>query len=184
MSILLTFSFAYAEMDFSSMSDDELHALISGAESELSKRSAEESSDLVLYDENGIKLYMTGEYVFKKTTTGNTEYLLYYDCIAENNSNGPVEFLGLDSSVNGWDTGDVNFFGKSTADLTPSSGKKAMGKFCISMAGTDVTKYKDIKTLEFTLGLYFHGQAIYVNPPETSKLIRFEFNDGEVSLVK
>lgn len=130
-------------IDWSSMSDDEIKTAIKEGQAELDSRK-EESDDgsIVAYDKDGHKLTLSnmheGNYI-------NYGLSLVFDAIYENNSDGTNELVINGSYVNGWDTGALR-----SPDTTP--GHKEKLEIVIGLDDTDVKSLEEIETIELVFG--------------------------------
>jgi len=165
-------SFAYAEFDFSSMTDSELLELISSAQTELKNRSDAKDKEIVLYNENDIKVYLTRNYKIRELVTKG-EFVIDFECIVENNSSYDVTMKVPDSSMNDWELGVASCYtGSGGFGISVSSNKKGKGVICFSLYKTNIRQYKDIRKIDFTLNLFLGNDYFY------SKDICLEFVDG------
>ncbi len=172
--------FASAEYDFSSMTDSELVELISNAQEELKNRSEGAKKEIVLYDDDGIKVYLTRNYKIRDLIT--KEKVIDIECIIENTSSRSVVLYVPNSSMNDWESGSAPCYGDSSFDFEVSPNKKAKGVICFSLKEANVKEYSEIEKIDFLLGLYFNGRSYISNPPNSSKKICLEFIDGVIVL--
>lgn len=141
--LLLLTVCAFAEgTDFASMTDEELHALVDGARNELANRELSATADTVLVDQDGVKVYLTGE---NRVSSSGT--YLYLEAVVVNDSDKKVS-VGVDtSSINGWDV-----YGGGIGET--NSGKKQKGEFSFSLEDADISSYEELEDLEMELYLY------------------------------
>ena len=142
--VLMLSSVSLAEIDYSSYSDDELRAIISAANNELTKRHLAGEGDILLCDVEGISIYLTRKYSIEEAN-GGKKYIKF-EVIAVNNSEHGLMFGYYSASVNGWDVGF------SWSNVNASAGHKIRGEilFCISDAG--INSFDEIETIEVRLG--------------------------------
>lgn len=185
LAILCFSSFAYAEFDFSAMTDSELLELISNAQDELQKRSDTNDKEIVLYDENDIKVYLTRNYRIRAVNVTKGEYVIDLECVIINNSSHDIILYVPESSMNDWESGGAPCYGDSGGfDFSVNKNKKAKGVICFSLKEANVKEYEDIEKIDFTLGLYFDNKNYYSKSPDIGKDICLEFIDGVIFFKK
>lgn len=139
LALLLIGSFALAEtVDFASMTDDELNALIAGAQAELSSR---KSGDEYWYNEGGITIYPAGR--TKYTAIGN---IYGYGIVVENNSDKTIN-VSCDCVVNGW-----SVMASGVQGVAPGQTKKDFVSMMAKDAG--VESEEDVETFDITCKIY------------------------------
>ncbi len=138
-SLMLISSFAWAE-DYSAMTTEELHTAIDLMRNELLKRDLVIGEKLLLFEEGGVSLYLTGKYEVSKNGILDLETLLI------NDNNEKVEVFADDNtaSINGWDVAC-----HPSIDANP--GKKSKGRFQIWLVGAEISTYEEIEELELRL---------------------------------
>ena len=166
-SILLALSvstFAYAETDLTTMTDEEIYQLIKDARKELKNRNSD--SKLVICDENGIVIYLTG-----KNDDGSMICLNEWKdatligCVIENNTDRAIEFGRIDHlTVNGFVIPALATFGMFDGTLNPNN--KAMGGIAVIHEYTDISCFEDITSIQFN----FIGQSNNENIIEISNI--------------
>lgn len=137
--ILLLPVLACAE-DYSTWETEQLREAQKAIRNELLSRELVAAKDTVLIDQDGVKLYLTGEHDYMGT-------LLRLNCVAINNSDKKVSINVVDGCVNGWDVSSVGI-----AEISP--GKKKKGSLMFNMNDTDVSQYEEVEELEFVLQIY------------------------------
>ena len=143
--LLLLSSTAFSEIDYASMTDEELKQVIIDAQAELDRRSGDEQdpegffADRVLFDIEGVRMYLTGEYTVKESF-GNMRF--YVEVVVENNSSQNLGCMPSGSfSVNGWT-------GKWDAPSIPPPGNKTKGKLTFDMEAASISTFEEIKEVE------------------------------------
>lgn len=139
---LFLFSTAYAAgIDWASMTDEELQTALNEIRNEITNRSLRAENMAVLFESNGITVYLTGE--------NEIEWMgLEIGAIIVNDSNKKVDIQIDDAYVNGW---AVEALGISDT----ASGKKQKGEFIIyEIEDAFVTDIKDIEEIEITFYIY------------------------------
>ncbi len=136
---------AFAEMpDFSAMTEDELLELINHARNELTARSLKAEENTVLYDQDGIQIYLTGKKSFNAYE--DTSYL-YLEAVIINDSERNIGVSVDSASINGW---EVTGWGISDV----SASKKKRDNFEFYTSDADVFDIGEIEELEVTLHIY------------------------------
>ena len=143
--ILLLGCTAIAEsaVDFTAMTDDQLHQIIDGARNELTKRELNMSADLVLIEQDGVTVYLTGEYEL----WGSDNVYIDFEVVVVNDSDKTVSILVDAASINGWDV-----YGSGVSDT--SAGKKQKGTLEFLLTDADISTYEEIEDIELTLTIY------------------------------
>lgn len=145
LSLLLIGSLALAEADFTAMTDDELHALVDGARNELTRRELVTSDKTVLFDQDGISCYLTGNYEIQEWGEGN--HVMKLEGVVINNSDVMVT-VGIEGCyVNGWEV-----YGGIIQKT--DAGKKQRDTFEIRLYDADIHSYEEIEDIEFTFKVY------------------------------
>ena len=91
-------SFAFAE-DYGSKSDEELQTMYTAIRQELASRGFQAENKKVLIDQNGIQIYVNGDFSVEKEWYGP---ILKLPIVISNNSNMNICVQLRNSSVNGW----------------------------------------------------------------------------------
>ncbi len=127
--------------DYSSMTKDELHAVIDQARQALMAHEVYLDSDKVILDEQGILVTMRADYMVEYDAFTTT-------LIVENNSDKKITLLPENVYVNGWQV-----YAMGVSDLEP--GKKAEGKFFIgTISRANVDDAEDLEDLEFEFNVF------------------------------
>lgn len=145
--LLCCISTAYAETDYSSIPLDELKAQYDAIRNELFKRGMIFDGKTVLFEQDGVTVYLTGKYEVKKNW--QDEYILELEAVVINNYSTVIN-VGMDNwnaSVNGWDV-----YADGISSTNP--GKKQKGMFEIKLSDADITTYEEIEEIEFQFYLY------------------------------
>ena len=143
--VLCASSALASEIDWGSMTEDEIRAVIAEAQDELAKRAPVAEGTLpiaegtVLIDQGGILVTLTG----KVETMGT---LMELEVIVENNSNTPIYVNVTGSSINGWEV-----FGAGIADI--GAGKKKKGDLMFTLDDASINSPSEIEELELTLSV-------------------------------
>lgn len=133
--LILIGGVAMAEnIDYASMTDEELRTVIDTARIELAKR--EQADNPVLFESFGITCYMTGE--MRLTDSG----FLYVEVVCVNESDVAISFTNNESTVNGWQS-FVNGIG------TVSAGAKAKGEIQFNVKSAGITSLDELE--DFTV---------------------------------
>lgn len=152
--LLISSCVAFAEIDLSTMSDEELSSLISQAQQELnSRKSADGNDQIVLYDSNNIKWYITGYEVSSWSS------YLTLNSIVENNSNADITINVETLTVDGWDV-SAWFYAQATA------GKKTKEDLSFNMEDANIERVDDISNIEASIRIF--NSKTYNNIDQTS----------------
>ncbi len=88
---------ATAEMDYSSMTDEELHAILDGVRAELARRETAAGGTDAVFEEQGVSFYYTGEVEF----FGSTGLMLSLGTNVINDSDKNIDIFATGLTVNG-----------------------------------------------------------------------------------
>lgn len=88
---------ATAELDYSSMTDDELHAILDGVRAELAKRETAAGGADAVFEEQGVSFYFTGDIEF----FGSTGLMLSFGTNVINDSDRNIDIMAKGICVNG-----------------------------------------------------------------------------------
>ena len=136
-------SFACAEgLDFAAMSDEQLKEIIDGARNELAKRELILAEKTVLFEQDGVSAYLTGEYEIQEYD----DVYLSLEVVVINDSNKTVWISTDPVSVNGW-----NVFAYGISETSAGKKQKANLEFCISDA--EITTFEEVEEIEFVFEL-------------------------------
>lgn len=168
LAILLTLASvaAIAEgIDVSTMTDEELHAIINAARNELTKRELVAAGDLVVVDQDDVQIYMTGNNEMKAFDDGGV--WLYIEFVVVNNTDTTVNpFVGK-SIVNGWDVhGDG--MGKTSA------GSRQKVTMRMRVSDGEVSSMEDIEEIVVSFELYDSDNSEMISKTEP---VTIHFND-------
>ncbi len=149
-SILLAFFLlggaAMAEgIDYASMTDVELRAILDGVRNELVKRELKAGDKILLFEQNGVSVYLTGKYQINSWGEGN--HTLELEATIVNESDAKISVFFDTVSVNGWEVSGIGI-----VDINP--GKKKKDDFKIHLNDADVTAYEEIEDIEFEFYVY------------------------------
>ncbi len=145
LALILLGGLAMAEgIDYASMTDAELHAVLDGVRNELAKRDLKAGDKVLLFEQNGVSVYLTGEY--HVDSWGEGKQVLQLEAIVVNESESKISVYIDTVSVNGWEV-----YGGCIIDINP--GKKKKGDFEIRLYDADITSYEEIEDIEFTFDI-------------------------------
>lgn len=145
---LVTAAAAAENMDFASMSDEELHSIIDGARSELTKRELVAAEDVVLFEQDGVTVYLTGNH----DTYGDDSVYLELEVVVVNDADQSLG-VGIDSaSINGW-----NVFGGGIPGT--DAGKKQKGSLLFCISDAEAYSFEEIEDIE--LDFYVYSEETY-----------------------
>ena len=147
--IIVMCGVAIAE-DYSALSTEDLQTQINLMRNELVKRELVAGEKVLIFDKNGVQIYLTGEY--EEKSSGK----LRLKTIIINDSKEEVA-INPELSVNGWDVGCSGW--KTDAN----AGMKAKGYFDFSISAADISSYSEIEEIVFRYKAKFgsgHWEAV------------------------
>lgn len=125
--------------DVSGMTTEELHALINAARNELTARELSAGGETVLFDQGGVKVYLTGNYSIESYDWAT---YIYFEAVVINDTDATIDVYFISSTVNGWDVNSVGI-GEITA------GHKKKGTFELTISDAEINSYEEIEDAEF-----------------------------------
>ena len=142
--LMLISGFAFAEStDFASMDDAALHAMIDGARNELTKRELIAAENTVLFEQDGVTLYLTGDY---EVWGSDDSYYLELGAVLVNDSDVTV-YATIDTAyINGWEV-----YGGGITDTGAGKKQKSVIDFHISDA--EISTYEEVEEIEMNFWL-------------------------------
>ena len=128
-------------LDYASMTDDQLHAIVDAARNELAKRELVAEGDTLLFEKDGVSVYLTSD--FEANSYGRMRAKVVI--INDSDKNMGV---GIDSlCVNGWELTTLGF-------STVSAGKKSKDELYFDGEDAEITSVEEIETIEITFHTY------------------------------
>ena len=149
LSIAATFAFAEG-VDVSSMTDEELRAIVDSARNELVKRELTAEADTVLFDAEGVKMYLTGN----SRVSSDGEYA-YFEVVVVNDTDVEVGITVESASINGWDVFGSDVYGTS-------AGKKQKAEMFFKIADAEISTIEEIDDLELTFRLFDSDNSTFI----------------------
>lgn len=143
LTLLLVGSLALAEADFTSMTDDELHALVDGARIELTKRELSAAADTVILEQDGVTVYLTGE----NRTSSDGKYI-YVGVVIINENDFTITLMNNATQVNGW----MSFMNNMAGSVAP--GARAKGELQIKVDGTDAASIEEVQEVTLVVDIF------------------------------
>lgn len=146
--LVLMSGFAFAE-DYSAKTVEELQAMQDGIRNELKKRELVSEDKTLLFEHEGVSIYLTGEYDY---FLGD----LRLNTISINDTDKEYSMIpnDLTVSVNGWDV-------SCTSDIVANPRKKAKGHLDIDISKADIEKYEQVEEIEFRFAFKFKDDKTY-----------------------
>lgn len=143
-------------IDFGSMTNEELTALIESAQNELNSR-MDTSEVKVLAGEilNADGYVLSVESVSSMQYEGNLFIIM--DVVAENNSEYDIEIDMSFESINDWDVRDT----MASEAVLVSSGKKTQKQFTFIAFNMGLTELSDIESFEYELSVWDKGRTLF-----------------------
>ena len=134
----------FAEMpDFAAMSEEEIHELIDLARNELKKRELNFEEKMILFEQDGVTVYLTGYY----NCYGSDNVYLELYAVAINDSDHDISVSFDSATINGWDVYNSGIY-----EVTAHHKKKGDFEFCLTDA--DITSFEEVEEIIFNLYLY------------------------------
>lgn len=147
LSLLMLCGTCLAEgMDYASMTDEQLHAVIDTARNELVKRELVAAEKTVLFEQDGVTVYMTGDYTIRESSISDDVYFKI-NIVVINDSDRDVGINIVNPSVNGWDVSNA-FLSTTTA------GKKSKQELTLNVVNAEVKTIEQIEDVEIAFNLY------------------------------
>lgn len=132
-------------LDYASMTDAQLHDIVDAARNELTKRELVAEGKTLLFEHDGVSVYLTGDFKADSLHTDSMHFMRA-SVIVVNDSDINVR-VGVDSmSVNGWEVSNSGF-------SSVSPGKKLKDELTFNAVDTDITTVEEIETIEITFRL-------------------------------
>ena len=148
--VLMILNMVFAEgIDVTSMTDEELYALVDSARNELSKRELDAAADTVLFDAEGVKMYLTGN-----NYVNGGEYA-YFEVVVVNDTDTEVAVTIESASINGWDVASNGVYGTS-------AGKKQKGEMFFHISDAEISTIEEIDDLELTFRLFDSTNSTFI----------------------
>lgn len=133
-------------LDYASMTDDQLHAIVDAARNELAKRELTLDGKTLLFEKDGVSVYLTSDFEADSLKTDSMHFMRA-GVIVVNDSDKNMG-VGIDSmSVNGWEVYSSGF-------SSISAGKKGKNELSFNAVDTDITDVSEIETVEITFYMY------------------------------
>lgn len=137
---LLAGTAAAESMDYTAMTNEELHQIINLARNELTRRELAAGSKILLFEQDGVSLYLTGGYEIQEWGTG--KHVLKLEGIVINDSDQMIDVRIDTVTVNGWEV-----YGGIIQKV--DAGKKKKDTFEIRLYDGDIHSYEEIEDIEF-----------------------------------
>ena len=125
--------------DVSSMTTEELHELINAARNELTARELNAEGETVLFDQDGVKVYLTGNYTIESYDWAT---YIYLEAVVINDTDSTIDVFFVSSTVNGWDVDNIGI-----GEIT--TGHKKKGNFELTISDAEINSYEEIEDAEF-----------------------------------
>ena len=128
--------------DYSTMDDATLHEIIDSVRNELTKREMTLAENTVLFETEGVTLYLTGDY----EVWGSDNYYLDLTAVVVNDSDKTI-YVAVDSAyINGWEA-----YGSGITDT--AAGKKQKGTLEFLLSDADISTYEEVEDIEINFRL-------------------------------
>lgn len=153
--------------DLSKFSDDDLRAALSAIRNELTRRSLVTDEKTVIFDQDGIQVYLTGEY---EVWGSDTKYITF-NAVVINDSESKIGVSLDDVSINGW-----NVYGSGIYDTAASKKQKSSIEF--NLTDAEISSFEEIEDIEFVVSVYDSDSYDTI---ATSDVVTLNFNGAEAA---
>ena len=153
--------------DLSKFSDDDLRAALSAIRNELTRRSLVTDEKTVIFDQDGIQVYLTGEY---EVWGSDTKYITF-NAVVINDSESNIGVSLDDVSINGW-----NVYGSGIDDTV--AGKKQKSSIEFNLTDAEISSFEEIEDIEFVVSAYDSDSYDTI---ATSDVVTLNFNGAEAA---
>lgn len=147
-SLLLLYGAACADsFDYSTLSSEELHAMLDGVRNELLIREIHAGGETVLLDQDGVFVYLDGTVEVNHSKSGG-DYL-HLGVVVVNNTDKQVSIRNIDGCVhvNGW---EIVSGGVDKVD----PGKRKADEFLIKLNNAKISTLEEVEEIEFEIFAY------------------------------
>ena len=153
--------------DLSKFSDDDLRAALSAIRNELTRRSLVTDEKTVIFDQDGIQVYLTGEY---EVWGSDTKYITF-NAVVINDSESNIGVSLDDVSINGW-----NVYGSGIYDTV--AGKKQKSGIEFNLTDAEISSFEEIEDIEFVVSAYDSDSYDTI---ATSDVVTLNFNGAKAA---
>lgn len=153
--------------DLSKFSDDDLRAALSAIRNELTRRSLVTDEKTVIFDQDGIQIYLTGEH---EVWGSDTKYITF-TAVVINDSESKIGVSLDDVSINGW-----NVYGSGIYDT--DAGKKQKSNIEFNLTDAEISSFEEIEDIEFVVSVYDSDSYDTI---ATSDVVTLNFNGAEAA---
>lgn len=128
------------------MTDAQLHDIVDAARNELTKRELVAAEKTVLFEQDGVTVYMTGDYTIRESSISD-DIWLKINIVVVNDSGRDVGINIVNPSVNGWDV-------SASILSTTTKGKKSKQELTLNVKDAEVKSLEEIEELEIAFRMY------------------------------
>ena len=133
-------------LNYASMTDAQLHDIVDAARNELTKRELVAAEKTVLFEQNGVTVYMTGDYTIRESSISD-DIWLKINIVVVNDSGRDVGIDTVNPSVNGWDV-------SASILSTTTKGKKSKQELTLNVKDAEVKSLDEIEELEIAFRMF------------------------------
>lgn len=146
MVLVLLYSVSFAEeIDWANMSDDAIQSIIDAGRNELIKRQPVFGEKVMLIDQDGLQVYLTGKYDY--LDYGEDSQYFQLEVVYINDSDTRQAISIDDVYVNGW-----SIYGGVLSAIDP--GKKVKDTLGFDVTDAEITAYEDIQEIQLSFHSY------------------------------
>lgn len=139
--LILTAALA-EEIEWSSLTDDEITAIIQAGQQELKARQTDNADEIIAFNDDDRELILSNPHAGNYF---NIENSVVFDALYTNNSDNNDQLVINGVYVNNWDTETVQYY-------DAPSGKKVKSDLVISLDNTDITSFDEIEIIQIEFG--------------------------------
>ena len=133
-------------LNYASMTDAQLHDIVDAARNELTKRELVAAEKTVLFAQDGVTVYMTGDYTIRESSISD-DIWLKINIVVVNDSGRDVGIDTVNPSVNGWDV-------SASILSTTTKGKKSKQELTLNVKDAEVKSLDEIEELEIAFRMF------------------------------
>ncbi len=143
--------------DYSSYTTEDLHRIVDAARNELEKRELIADNNLLIFDDQNVQIYMTGN--GRQWEYSGTNYF-DLELIVINNTENDIYIDFENLSINGWNVPSGNF-------PQTTAGKKKKDKITLSLTAANIQNYSEIEDMEAVVAISVRFTQVYASDPIT-----------------
>lgn len=135
-----------ANVDWKSMSDQEITDTINAGRIELASRMPENQDHITIVNQDGIEIYLTGKYTVDDGYSNGSIYIRL-EAVVVNGTDVVLNITDNGTCINGWNVDTTGIYD------TPA-GRKQKDNITVRISDADITSFDEITDIEFVLTAY------------------------------